>query len=200
MRKSELEVKDRSLIDEALQKAEVGYLSFNGPDGWPRITPLNFAYDGRVLWHGATAGERFECLEKDHRATFATVSLQRYIPSHFAHEEMANLASAAFKSVIVRGRCSGIRDPIEKCEILNRLMEKYQPEGRYKPLTPDDPFYRNVLNITGVYALEIEEVTAKFKFAQSKPEEARRKMAARLQEMGGAVDCLVAEEILKTIP
>jgi len=199
MRRKEFEVRDGKLIAEVLRTAEIGYLTFNGPDGWPRITPLNFVFDGRILWHGAIAGERFECLEKDPRATFAAVSVQLYLPSHFVSEENATAATVAFKSVQVRGRCTSVEEPDEKCAILNQLMEKYQPEGRYKKVSPQDPLYKKVLLATGVYALAVEEVVGKFKFAQNKSETDRKKIAAKLKERGSPVDLLVAEEILKTV-
>ena len=199
MRRKEFEVRDGKLIEEVLRTTEIGYLTFNGPDGWPRVTPLNFVFDGRILWHGAIAGERFECLKTDPRATFVAVSVQLYLPSHFVSEENATAATAAFKSVQVRGRCTSVEDPDEKCAILNRLMEKYQPEGRYKKVSPQDPLYKKVLLATGVYALGAEEVVGKFKFAQNKSETDRRKIAAKLKERGSPVDVLVAAEILKTI-
>jgi len=87
VRRKEFEMVDKSRIEEVLRSAEIGHLAFNGPDGWPRLTALNYTYDGRILWHGAVAGERFECLKKDPRASFFAVSLQTYLPSHFLSEE-----------------------------------------------------------------------------------------------------------------
>jgi nitroimidazol reductase NimA-like FMN-containing flavoprotein (pyridoxamine 5'-phosphate oxidase superfamily) len=199
MRRKEFEAQDRERMEEVLRKADIGYLAFNGPDGWPRITALNFLYDGRILWHGAIAGERFECLKKEPRATFSAVSLQLYLPSHFLSEENATSATEAFKSVVVRGRCSAIDDPEEGCSILNRLMEKYQPEGRFRKITPADPLYSKVLKATGVYALTVEEMSGKFKFAQNKSREDRRKIVEILRKRGSALDSQVAEEILKTL-
>ena len=199
MRRKEFEAKDQKSLEEVLRTAEIGSLSFNGPDGFPRITPLNFAYDGRILWHGAIAGERFDCLKKDPRATFCAVSAQSYVPSHLLSEENATNATAAFKSVIVRGRCHTIDDPQEKCAILNALMEKYQPEGRFRKVTPDDPLYVKVLAATGVFALRVEAMTGKFKLAQNKPEEARKRIAEWLLERGLPADRLMAEEIQRTL-
>ena len=199
MRRKEFEVRERERIDEVLKTAEIGYLAFNGPDGWPRVTPLNFFYDGRVLWHGAIAGERFECLKHDPRATFVAVSAQLYLPSHLLSEENATSATAAFKSVLVRGRCRSIEDSEEKCSVLNRLMEKYQPEGRFKKISPRDPLYEKVLKETGVYALTVEEASGKFKFAQNKSKEDRQKIIAKLKDRGSPPDWVVAEEISKTL-
>jgi len=192
-------MKERERINEVLKKAEVGYLAFNGLDGWPRITPLNFFYDGRIVWHGAIAGERFECLKHDPRVTFIAVSAQLYLPSHLLSEENATSATAAFKSVMVRGRCKSIEDLEEKCSLLNRLMEKYQPEGRFKKVSPRDPIYEKVLRATGVYALTVEEVAGKFKLAQNKSKEDRQKIVAKLKDRGTPIDLIFAEEIQKTI-
>jgi len=199
VRRKEFEVLDRGRMEEVLKEADVGYLAFNGPDGWPRITALNFFYDRRILWHGAVAGERFECLKKDPRATFSAACLQLYLPSHLLSQENATSATAAFKSVAVRGKCMTIDDPEEKCSLLNRLMEKYQPEGRFKKITPEDPLYSKVLKATGVYALTVEEMSGKFKFAQNKSSEDRRRLADILKKRGSALDSQLAEEILKTL-
>jgi uncharacterized protein len=199
LRRKEFEVEDKSRMEEVLRGAEIGYLAFNGPDGWPRVTALNFAYDGRILWHGAVAGERFECLKRDPRASFFAVTLQTYLPSYFLFEEDASGASVAFQSVAVRGRCRFIEDPAEKCTVLNLLMEKYQPEGRYRRLSPEEEMYNKVLRMTGVFALTPETMTGKFKFAQQKSEEDRRQIAAKLRERGNPSDLLVAEEVLRTL-
>ena len=199
MRRKEFEVTDQTRMEEVLRSAEIGTLAVNGPDGWPRVTALNFAYDGRILWHGAVAGERFECLKQDPRASFFAVSMQSYLPSHFLLEDNATGSSVAFKSVAVRGRCQFIEGPEEKCAVLNLLMEKYQPEGRYRRLTPEDERYKKVLRATGVFALVPETMTGKFKFAQQKSEEDRRRIAEKLRERGTASDLRVAEEMIKTI-
>jgi nitroimidazol reductase NimA-like FMN-containing flavoprotein (pyridoxamine 5'-phosphate oxidase superfamily) len=198
MRRKEFEVKERERTNEVLKNAEIGYLSFNGPDGWPRVTPLNFVYDGRILWHGAIAGERSDCLKHDPRATFMAVSAQLYLPSHFLSEENATSATAAFKSVMARGRCTSLEDPEEKCSILNRLMEKYQPEGRFKKVSSRDPMYEKVLRATRVYALTVEEISGKYKFAQNKSREDRQKIITKLRDRGSPLDLTIAEEIRKT--
>jgi uncharacterized protein len=199
VRRKDFEVDDKSRMEKVLRSAEIGTLAFNGPDGWPRMTAVNYAYDGRILWHGAVAGERRECLRKDPRASFFAVSLQTYLPSHFLYEEDASGSSVAFQSVAVRGKCVSIEDPAEKCAVLNLLMEKYQPEGRYRRLSAEDEMYKKVLRMTGAFALIPETMTGKFKFAQQKSEEDRRRIAAKLRERGTPSDLLVAEEMLRTL-
>ncbi len=199
MRRKEFEVQDRGFLEEVLKNAEVGYLAFNGADGWPRITPLSFVFDGRILWHGAMAGERYQSLQLDPRATFAAVSPQAYIPSHFTAEEDAAAATVAFLSVQTRGRCGTIEDPAEKCAVLNRLMQKYQPEGRHKKISPEDPLYQKVLSHTGVFALAAERIIGKCKLLQNKSDADRKEIAAKLTGRGMPADLTLAREILKNL-
>jgi len=199
VRRKEFEMVDKSRIEEVLRSAEIGHLAFNGPDGWPRLTALNYTYDGRILWHGAVAGERFECLKKDPRASFFAVSVQTYLPSHFLSEENAAGSSVAFKSVAVRGRCRFIEDPEEKCAILNLLMEKYQPEGRYRRVSTKEEMYKKVLRATGAFALIPEAMTGKFKLAQQMIEADRRQIAAKLRGNGNPSGIMLADEIMKTL-
>jgi predicted FMN-binding regulatory protein PaiB len=58
--------------------------------------------------------------------------------------------------------------------------------------------YKKVLRATGVFALIPETMTGKFKFAQQKSEEDRRRIAEKLRERGNPADLLVAEEIMRT--
>lgn len=197
MRRKEFEVHDRKRLEEALQAAEVGYLAFHGADGWPRITPVNFVYDGRILWHGALGGERWKELGRDPRATFVAVPRQRYLPSHLWGEENAAAASMAFQSVEVRGQCRSLEDPEEKSAVLNRLMEKYQPEGRYRRMSPGDPLYVKVLSATGAFALTVEKISGKFKLAQNKPREERERIAAWVRRKGGPIDLALAAEMVR---
>ena len=199
MRRKEFEVQDPKLIGEVLQTTEIGYLSFIGPDGWPRITPLNFVFDGRVLWHGAIAGERFECLQRNPKATFSTVSLQAYVPSHFTSEGSAIGATTVYQSAIVRGSCSIIEEAQERCKILNMLMDKYQPEGRYKRITPEDPMYIKLLKATAVCALVPESMTGKFKLSQNRSVEDRQRTITKLKERGSPADLQLAEAMQKTL-
>ena len=56
-----------------------------------------------------------------------------------------------------------------------------------------------VLKATGVYALTVEEMSGKFKFAQNKSKEDRQKIAGFLKERGTPLDLQVSLEIQKTL-
>ena len=70
----------------------------------------------------------------------------------------------------------------------NAMMEKLQPEGGHVPIRADEPIYRKSLRTTGVVAIEIERMTAKFKFGQNLPSAKRDEVAAKLETRGCPVD------------
>ena len=175
MRRKDFEVNDRERLEEALKKSEIGYLAFNGADGWPRVTPLNFEYDGRVLWHGAIAGERFDGLNKDPRATFSAVAAQVYIPSHLISEENAAGATVAFQSVQIRGRCQEVTDLQERCAILNRLMHKYPARGEISSGdSRRSPLYENPCRHRGIFVERSKKCSGNSSWPKT-----RRKRTAR---------------------
>ena len=77
-------------------------------------------------------------------------------------------------------------------------MEKYQPEGGFKKITPDDKMYTNLLSRTAVTGIKPENVTAKIKVGQNYPEERRRALIEKLEERGHEIDLATAETIRET--
>ena len=72
MRRAEKEMKDRAAVEALLGACAVGRLGTVGPDGWPMVKPLNFAYDrGRIYFHTAKQGEKVDHIRADGRVCFA---------------------------------------------------------------------------------------------------------------------------------
>jgi len=69
VRRKEFEVAEKSRMEEVLRRADIGYLAFNGTDGWPRLTALNYAYDGRSFGTGRGRGA-LRVLEKGSSCKF----------------------------------------------------------------------------------------------------------------------------------
>ena len=105
MRRKEFEAKNQKSLEDVLKTAEIGTLSFNGPDGFPRITPLNFAYDGRILWHGAIAGERFDCLQRDPRSRPTAAEIKALF------SKLLNEYQASWRRAIVHAIEAGVPTP-----------------------------------------------------------------------------------------
>ena len=95
-------------------------------------------------------------------------------------------ATHYFKAVQIDGVIRNITDSNEKARVLQLLMEKYQPEGQFKPLTADDPMYAKPISKTGIFAVDPERVTARLKFGQNYPEPTRRDLIAKLTQLVAA--------------
>jgi len=144
--------------------------------------------DGRLYFHGATEGEKMEALAADDRVSFVVAHDFSLVPSYFRDPKYACPATQYYKAVAIRGRARVVEDADEKARALQALMEKLQPEGGYVPISATEPLYRKSLQTTAVVAIEIERMTAKFKFGQNLPAAKREKVAERLTARGCPVD------------
>jgi len=182
MRRSELECDDPAEVEAVLAAGEVGYLGIVDAAGYPRVVPLNFVFvDGRVYFHGALQGEKFTLFESQPKVTFAVATPHTVVPSHWSGSDSACPAAALFKSVHIRGGGSIVSDPSEKATALQRLMEKYQSKGGFKPITPDDKLYRTALDNTGVFRIDPVRIDVKIKLGQALSATQRQDLIARLE-------------------
>lgn len=152
MRQSRKEIRDRDIVVGLLNTCHVGRLGTTGCDGYPRVKPLNFAYDeGRIYFHTARAGEKIDDIKRDNRVCFELDMPIAYVKG----DENPCRAEYLYRSVIIKGRASILEARDEKIYGLRLLMEKYQPEGGY------ENFLEEKLEITGMVRIDIEEMTGK---------------------------------------
>jgi len=200
MRKSELQSHDPADAEVILNQGEVGYLGIMDPDGYPRAVPVNFVFtDGRIYFHGATEGEKHALFQAGPKVTFSAAAPHAVIPSHWMGTESACTATAFFKSACVRGRGSIVKDLQEKAAALQALMEKYQPEGGYKPITASDPLYDSSLRHTAIFRIDPQQMTVKIKLGRQLSEKTRRDLIQRLEARNQALDRATAAAIRKTL-
>lgn len=163
--KSTFEIRDESIIAQVLSEAEYGTLAISKDDR-PYSLPINFTQlNDAIYFHGSKAGRKIDILKENAFASFSVVESFSMIQSYFSSSD--NLACPAthfFKSIIIDGNIKFVEDYDEKVEALSSLMEKLQPEGRYKPLHED--IYNKAINATTIYKLIPKETKAKFKFGQ----------------------------------
>lgn len=200
MRRDELRSTDPALFAELAVAVEVGELALVTADGSPRVIPLNFAAVGEtVYFHGALAGEKFDlCRDGGAPCSFAVTRPYSLIPSTWTAPRYACPATHFFKSVEIRGRCGLVDDPAEKARALQALMEKYQPDGGFDPITADDPVYAKALAGVGVFRIR-GDWTGKEKFGVNERAELRRRWVEKLRERGAPRDLETALEIEKTL-
>ena len=153
MRKSNKRITDMAVIVDLLNTVPVGRLGTIGPDGWPMIKPLNFAYlDGRLYFHCALEGEKLDHIRYESRVCFELDLPIAYVQG--THEHPCR-AEYLYRSIIIRGQARLIEESAEKVRALDALMAKYQPAETF------GAYPEEKLAITGIVRIDIEEVVGK---------------------------------------
>lgn len=201
MRRKEFAIENEQEVTEFLREMSFGFLGSVGEDGWSRVTPLNFVYDGQnVYFHGSLAGEKMKHLARDPRVSFTVAKEYAIIPSYFTDPHLACPASAFFKSVMIRGNAERVEDPEEKAAALSLFMEKLQPEGGYDPIKADDPQYTGQLKAVALVKIVPEALSAKFKFGQNMNDAKFTKVVEGLEKRDAELDPETVELMKKFCP
>ena len=153
MRQQKKQMTDTAEIIALLNSVPVGHLGTHGPDGFPMVKPLNFAYhEGHIYFHSAREGEKIDHIRNDNRVCFEVALPIAYVKGTLADPCRAEYL---YRSVIIKGRAHIVEDREEQLAGLRCLMEKYQPEGGYAD------FLSGKLEITAVVRIDIEEMIGK---------------------------------------
>ncbi len=185
------EIKDDAMIDAVLSRQEYGTLALCADDK-PYSVPLNFVtMDGAIYFHGGASGRKIKILKKSTYAAFSVVEAQAMIPSYFSSTEgLACPATQFFKSIMIEGEIVFVEAYEEKVKALEALMQKLQPEGRYRPL--EQKAYLKAIHATTVYKLIPKERRAKFKFGQHLDQKRFDMILSHLEERGTQIDTEIA--------
>lgn len=143
----------QALID----RCTYGVVAISTGEDTPYCLPLSLVrVDNRLYFHCAKQGRKLDLLRRNPKVcvTFVGTSEPAYVESN-------NTFTDYFQSAMVTGTASEVLDDDEKIEALRALCTKVTPEGM-----SGDNFERAVsgsLAVTGVWRIEMEEVTAKAK-------------------------------------
>ena len=181
------EITDEKIIKEVLNNAEYGTLAICH-DNKPYSLPINFVeFNNEIYFHGSKKGRKIEILQNNQFASFSVVEPYSMIQSYFSSQgKLACPATQFFKSIIIDGKIEFIENYDTKVEVLSKLMEKLQKEGKYKPLNKE--IYQKSINATTIYKLIPDEIKAKFKFGQHLNEERFNMIIEHLEKRGKKTD------------
>lgn len=201
MRRKEFTVEEEQEIITFLDQCSFGFLGTISPDGHPRVTPLNFVYmDGCFYFHGSLAGEKMKQIKQNTSVSFTVAEEFSLIPSYFTDPELACPATSFFKSVMAFGQAEQVKDLEIKGRVLQRFMEKLQPQGGYVPIDATDPRYTGQLKAVAVVQITPERLTAKFKFGQNLSSEQFEDLNSKLEARNEGRDTETAEMMRKYCP
>jgi nitroimidazol reductase NimA-like FMN-containing flavoprotein (pyridoxamine 5'-phosphate oxidase superfamily) len=152
MRHQEREIKNKATMIALLEQSLVGRMATVNRKGIPVIKPLNFLYlGGKIYIHSSKKGEKIQDIRRKSPICFEVDEPIAYR----AAGESACKAGYYYRSIIIKGVASLVREKGKKMEILDRMMEKYQPEEGY------GGFAKEALSKTAIIEILINEITGK---------------------------------------
>ncbi len=191
---------DAAHIAAFLGEMELGRLVTVSADGTPHIGLYPFvARDETVEIHLNAADEQVVDLRAHPRCLFEVDDALGVIPSYWVHPENAVMATAYHRTVVLECRASIDADPQAIAEQQGRLMARYQPEGGYRPIDPNDRMYTAMIAKLVALTLDVGTVRAKFKLAQNRTEQQRSSVAQHLRTRGRILDDRAAAAIESTL-
>jgi len=158
-----LQIRSYDKVKEFLHQEHVGRFATVDSNGYPQIIPMNFVFLNDVVYmHSHPRGEKIENFRANQKVGFEVDRELEFLPSYFEDPRNASLADTLYISVVMKGVASLVTDREEKTKALNGLMEKYQPEGGYDPITSD----MRVLDGVAVIKVVPKTLHGKYKIGQ----------------------------------
>jgi len=190
----------RDAVDRLVQSQELARLVTVGDDGMPHIGLYPFVYDGKTVdLHLVKSDEQIKDLKARPGCLLEVDEVLAVIPSYWVHPEYAGAATAYHRTVIFECDARVVEDPAAVAAQQERLLARYQPEGGFRPLDPDNALYRGAMAQLAAVTLHIRRWRAKFKLGQNRPAEARRQVIAELRRRGRPNDGRAADALQWTI-
>ena len=187
------EIRSIKAISEFLNSQPVGRIASLDKNGYPQVIPMNFVYtQGFVYMHSHPFGEKLDNIRNNPKVGFEVDEHVCFLPSYYFHPSDASQADTLYISIVIKGKAEIVRDTAEKSKALNALMEKYQKEGKYQPLTFD---MRSVDEVAVIKVVPLE-LHGKYKIGQHWPLPYRLKIASKIIAREGHNE---ARKILKTM-
>jgi len=191
MRRKEFQVSEEHEEDVVafLHEMNYGFLATKNDSDYPGILPINFVYfNDAIYFHGSRIGEKMKSMKQHPAVSFAVAKDYAQIPSYMNDPFYACPATVFFKSVIAHGNAVIVEDLEEKCDVLNALMQKLQPEGGYEPISLQDKGYAGQVKAIAIVRIDIQQLNAKFKFGQNWKLDKLEGVASQLSERGQPLD------------
>ena len=134
-----------------LERMPVGRLAVTTEDG-PYIIPVNYLFfEGSIYFHSGLSGRKMEALQADSRVCF----LVDEVGPQVLWEQGCGI-SQVYKSVVCFGKAEFVEGPLEKREILERMVQKYVPSSY-----PVSPMTDQNVKRTAVVRIVIESMSGK---------------------------------------
>jgi len=190
----------RDDLDAFVRGCELGRLVTVSTEGAPHVGLYPFVYEGDgIEIHLHRKDEQLADLRASARCAFEVDEVLGTIPSYWIDPEDAVMATAYHRTVLFDCHANVSDDASVLAAQQARIMARYQPEGGFRPIAPEDPLYRAAIGTIAAVRLEIRGRRAKWKIGQNRPPEVRAKVVAELRRRGRATDARAADALQWTI-
>jgi len=187
------------VVERFVASQELGRLVTAGADG-PHIGLYPFAYGASGLeMHLVRTDEQARDLQAQARCLFEVDEPLGTIPSYWVDPENAIYATAYHRTVIFDCVARVSEDVALIAAQQMRLMARYQPEGRFRPVSGEDPMYKGALHHIAAVSLTVERTRVKFKLAQNRKPDSRRAIIAELRKRNRPTDARAAAAVEDTL-
>ncbi len=140
----------REECEEILNRNTSGVLAVLGDGGYPYAVPLSYLYhDGKIYFHCAKSGHKLDAIKKCGKASFCVTDQDAVAPREY---------TTYYRSVIVFGQASEVKDENEILSEIERLALKYAP---YDSAENRSAEIREGLPAMSMIKIEIEHMTGK---------------------------------------
>lgn len=162
-------------------------------------SPKNIIIEGNreihkhsIYMHTHHKGEKIENIRRNSKVGFEVDKEICFLPSYYFHPTEASFADTLYTSIVIKGKATIVTDNTEKALAMNKMMQKYQPEGRYSALTSES---KSILYLT-VIKIDVQKIEGKFKIGQEWTNSFRKEIANKIIEREGNDK---SKEILKDL-
>ncbi len=158
-----------AMVQQFLRQRPYCLLITGGHPGPPDTGFFNpLVEDQKIFLHLHRQDPQWKQLQQNPEATLIFSDYHGYVPSYAKHPEDASFATMFYRFVQIRARVRSIEQQDEAASILDRMMERYQPEGGYLPLVTHLDFYGPSLQMIIVLEFTILSQTSKWKLGQNR--------------------------------
>jgi predicted FMN-binding regulatory protein PaiB len=189
------------VVERFVAGQEMGRLVTVGDDGGPHVGLYPFAYDADAFEiHLVRTDEQAVDLRARPRCVFEVDEVLGTIPSYWVDPDNAIMATAYHRTVIFDCEATVSHDVAALAAQQMRLLRRYQPEGRFRAVSPDDPMYGAALHHLAAVRLAVTRTRVKFKLGQNRSVQTRREIIASLRARGRFSDGRAAAALESTLP
>lgn len=149
-------------------------------------------YQHAIYMHSHHKGEKIENLLRNQKVGFEVDKEICFLPSYYFHPTDASFADTLYTSIVIKGKASIVSDNQEKAFAMNKMMQKYQSEGKYTELNQSA---KSIIHLT-VIKINVDTINGKYKIGQEWSDSFRKDIANKIIQREGITK---AREILKNI-